>query len=91
MFFHVSHMPVGLMGCDRGGRFKYSKGTGEGNIMQDGVIDLQHETGGDGNLHPCMYVRPPPQVRVFMLGPTYKINVSCTYNTICFSPLQVKN
>ncbi len=33
---------------------RIARGGGEANIMQDRAVDLQHETGVDGNLHPCV-------------------------------------
>jgi hypothetical protein len=40
----------------RGGGFKDSKGRGGDNNMQDQTVDLQHGTGVERNLHPC--IRP---------------------------------
>jgi hypothetical protein len=52
--FHELHMSVGLMRCDQEDRFKDSKGRGWGNIMKDGTVNLQHETGAHGNSNPCI-------------------------------------
>jgi hypothetical protein len=38
----------------KGAGIKDSKERNEANIMQDGSVDLQHGTGVDGNLHPCL-------------------------------------
>jgi hypothetical protein len=45
--------------CGINGRVKDSKGRGEANTMQDGAVDLQHGTGVDGNLHPCIQGHHP--------------------------------
>jgi hypothetical protein len=42
-------MYTGLIGCDQEGGFKDVKGRGGANIMQDGTVDLQHETEQAGN------------------------------------------
>jgi hypothetical protein len=53
---HVLHMCAGLRGWDQGGGFKDNKGRGEPNMMQDGKVDLQKGTGGDGDPHLCSQV-----------------------------------
>ncbi len=37
-----------------GGGSKDSKGSGGDDIKQDGIVDLQHGTGVDGNSQPCI-------------------------------------
>jgi hypothetical protein len=88
LFISVLQREVGSMGW-----FKYSKGRGEANIVQDGAVDLQHRTGMDGNSHPCVQGHHP-QVRVCALKktnkPTKKL-LNPVHNKMYFSPLQVKN
>ncbi len=38
--------------------FKDSKGRGGANITQVGSVDMQHGTGGDGKLQPCIKGHP---------------------------------
>jgi hypothetical protein len=50
----VSHTCVGLVGSNQRGGLKDGDGRGGANIMQDGIVDLQHGTGVDEDSNPCI-------------------------------------